>query len=295
MHEIVVLSGKGGTGKTSVSAALAVVAGNECTIADCDVDAANMHLILQPDFAHKEDFYSGEYAEIQQEICTQCGKCMEVCHFDAIHENNNSLSIELLDCEGCDYCRKVCPEDAIIMHSRKSGQLFKSTLRTGQKMVHARMDIGADNSGKLVAEVKKHARQIAQKEKKEYILIDGSPGTGCPVVSALAGASYVLLVTEASMSGLHDLRRVVEVIQRQKTACACIINKANLNEEKHAEIRAYLHEQKIPHLASFNWDKSFNAAMMEEKTIAEYSTIYKSIFQDIWNQIKNTIQLPRKN
>ena len=289
MHEIVVLSGKGGTGKTSVAAAMAVVAGYESVIADCDVDAANMHLILQPDFAHQEDFYSGELAEIKQELCTQCGRCIEVCHFDAIHVLDGNYKVDALDCEGCDYCRKVCPEEAIVMHPRKSGQLYKSTLRTGQKMVHAKMDIGADNSGKLVAEVKRNAKEIAQTQNNEFVLIDGSPGTGCPVVSALAGVSYVLLVTEASMSGLHDLKRVLQVIQRQKTACGCIINKADLNEEKHQEIMCFLKEQNIPHLASFSWDQRFGEAMQKEKTIVEHDEEYELKFQEIWTKIKHQI------
>lgn len=191
MKEIVIISGKGGTGKTSLTASFAVIGGTDVVVADCDVDAADMHLLMQPDFGVSEDFYSGEVAFINQENCTQCGICLDVCRFDAISVHNGEHTISPLDCEGCGYCARVCPTEAIINNNLLSGRLFISTIKTGSQMVHARLGIGSDNSGKLVAKVKDEAKVIALKKQKDYILVDGSPGVGCPVVSSLSGANFM--------------------------------------------------------------------------------------------------------
>jgi MinD superfamily P-loop ATPase len=286
MYEIVVLSGKGGTGKTSITASLAVLASENSVIADCDVDAANMHLLLAPDFGQSDEFYSGELASINQSQCSQCGICAEICRFDAIPFANNQYSIHPLNCEGCAYCAKVCPNNAIVMHPRKSGNLYKSQTRVGSKMVHARMDIGADNSGKLVAQVKNEAKAIAKETSKEWIIVDGSPGTGCPVVSALSGANFVLLVTEPSMSGMHDLRRVYQVIKKMNIKAGCIINKSDLNPQKTTEIIDFLTIEKIAHLGNFHYDPLFTSAMVQAKTIVEVSADSHQKMQKIWINIQ---------
>ena len=175
MKEIVVISGKGGTGKTSITAAFAYLGGKEVVIADCDVDAADMHLLLRPDFANAEDFYSGVLAEINQDLCNQCGKCADVCRFNAIPVKDGQHTVVPLDCEGCGYCARVCPEKAITMNEQNVGQWYISETKMGSPMVHARLGIGAENSGKLVAQVKKEAKRIAEETQKEYILVDGSP------------------------------------------------------------------------------------------------------------------------
>lgn len=185
MKEIVVISGKGGTGKTSVAASFAVLGGKEVIVADCDVDAADMHLLMQPDFAKSEDFFSGELAQINQEECIQCGKCADVCRFNAIPVIDGKYLIDALSCEGCGYCARVCPTEAISNHELNVGKWYVSKIKTGSTMVHARLGIGADNSGKLVAKVKNEARQVALENNRKYILVDGSPGVGCPVVSSL--------------------------------------------------------------------------------------------------------------
>lgn len=285
MYEIVVLSGKGGTGKTSITAALSVLAGNAAIIADCDVDAANMHLLLKPDFAKSSDFYSGEIAEIDQTRCINCGKCQQVCRFDAISIVDENYIIDELDCEGCDYCRKICPAEAILMKPRKSGVLYVSNTRIGVPMVHAKMEIGADNSGKLVAMVKSEAKILGQQLNREFVIIDGSPGTGCPVVSALAGARFVLLVTEPTMSGLHDLKRVYDVIKKMKIRTACIINKSDLNPSKTNEIKSYLVTEEITHLADIKYDANFVKAMMAGKTVAEYESETAMKIKEVWAAI----------
>ena len=291
MNEIVVLSGKGGTGKTSITASLAVLAGNDAVIADCDVDAANMHLLLHPDFGTTFEFYSGELAVINQAQCTRCRKCEDACRFNAIVYLDKKMQVIPIDCEGCGYCEKVCPTGAISMLERKSGNLFVSNIKTGTKMVHARLDIGAENSGKLVARVKNEAKSLAVATNKSFIIIDGAPGIGCPVVSSLAGANYVVLVTEPTMSGLHDLKRICAVITKFRIKAGCIINKWDLNEEKTTEIKQFLQHEQIEHLADIPYDIRFTNAMTEGKTIVEIQSPYQELLLRIWNNIKS--QLPK--
>jgi MinD superfamily P-loop ATPase len=270
MKEIVVISGKGGTGKTSITASFAVLGGSDVVVADCDVDAADMHLLLKPDFKFSEEFYSGEIAYIEPSKCIGCGKCAEVCRFDAISLINSQYFINPLSCEGCGYCSQVCPTSAIINKSRLSGKWFISNIKTGSKMVHARLDIGADNSGKLVAKVKNEAKKLASEKSKPFVLIDGSPGIGCPVVSSLSGANFVVLVVEPSVSGVHDLKRVYQVVKNFNIKAGCIINKANLNTEKQQEIKNFLVEENIVHLADLPYDENFTKAMVNGMTIVEY-------------------------
>jgi len=290
MKEIVVISGKGGTGKTSITASLAVLAGNNIVVADCDVDAADMHLLLNPDFAYAEDFYSGQVSIIHQDLCIACGKCLEVCRFEAVLVNNNAYSIDTISCEGCGYCSKVCPVNAIENLPRLSGKWFISNIKTGSKMVHAQLDIGADNSGKLVAKVKNEAKALAEKETRDYIIVDGSPGIGCPVVSSLSGANFVVFVIEPTVSGLHDLKRVYQVVKKFNIKAGCIINKADLNLQKTNEIKVYLNDEKIIHLCDLPYDENFTKAMVNGMTIVEYHQgELQNIINQIWEKIKSLV------
>ena len=228
MKEIVIISGKGGTGKTSLTASFAYLGGKDVIVADCDVDAADMHLLLEPDFKDSEDFYSGELAYIKQDACIRCGKCADVCRFDAIPIINNQYIVDPLSCEGCGYCARVCPTNAIINKSLNVGKWYISNIKTGSIMVHAKLGIGADNSGKLVAKVKSEAKDIAEDEQKDFVIVDGSPGVGCPVVSSLSGASFVVLVTEPSVSGLHDLKRVYELVNSRLRPVVLSINRISI-------------------------------------------------------------------
>ncbi|HNV51508.1 MAG TPA: ATP-binding protein [Tenuifilaceae bacterium] len=289
MKEIVVLSGKGGTGKTSITASLAVLAGSEAVVADCDVDAANMHLLMQPDFALSSEFYSGELAIIDQNACTQCGVCSEKCRFGAIPFINNIFIVNPLSCEGCGYCQKVCPTEAISMKSRKSGYVYISNTKVNSTMVHARLDIGAENSGKLVAKVKNEAKELAKQQNKSFVIVDGSPGIGCPVVSSLSGANYVVLVTEPTVSGLHDLERIYSVIKRFRINAGCIINKFDINPKKTDEIIEFLRKENITHLSNIPFDIRFTKAMTEAKTIVELETLPKYLIKDAWFKIKDEL------
>ena len=290
MKEIVVISGKGGTGKTSITASFAFLGGADVIVADCDVDAADMHLLLQPDFARGEDFYSGELAKIHPDNCTQCGKCAEVCRFEAISVIDGMHTVDPLSCEGCGYCARICPTNAIENLSMNVGKWYISSIKTGSLMVHARLGIGADNSGKLVAKVKNEAKRLAEETNKDYIIVDGSPGIGCPVVSSLSGASFVVLVTEPSVSGLHDLKRVYELVKKFNLKAGCIINKSDINEKVTQEIEAFLREENILHIVNLPYDEQFTKAMTNGQTIIESDTnSLKQMIVDSWNKIKQTI------
>jgi MinD superfamily P-loop ATPase len=287
MKEIVVISGKGGTGKTSITASFAMLGGADVVVADCDVDAADMHLLMKPDFNFAEDFYSGEVAYIEQNNCISCGKCLDVCRFDAISVKKRLYVVDPLSCEGCGYCARVCPTKTIVNKERLAGKWFISKIKTGSIMVHARLGIGADNSGKLVAKVKNEAKEIALEERKGFILVDGSPGVGCPVVSSLSGANFVVLVTEPSVSGLHDLKRVYELVKKFKIKAGCIINKADVNPGKCAEIEQFLTENEIVHLSNLPYDENFTRAMVLDQTMVEYDHgILKELLVESWEKVK---------
>lgn len=292
MKEIVVISGKGGTGKTSLSAAFAVLGGADLVIADCDVDAADMHLLLEPDFAFSEGFFSGMVAHIDQDKCAACGECADVCRFDAIPVVYGRYVIDEIACEGCGYCSRVCSQEAITNHSEQVGFWYKSKLRTKATMVHARLKTGADNSGKLVAKVKREARDVAQDEQKDIILVDGSPGVGCPVVSSLSGASYVVLVTEPTVSGLHDLERVYELVRKFGIRAGCIINKADLNSDIEAKILGFLAREDIDLLGGIPYDESFTEAMTSHQTIVEHPGELARTVEQCWQEIINRVQEP---
>lgn len=286
-----VISGKGGTGKTSITASLSYLAGEKAVIADCDVDAADMHLLLDPDQFVAKDFFSGELALIDQSRCTGCNICYDTCRFSAIINSNNIYSVDRIGCEGCGYCARVCPEGAIKMVEQKVGKLFISTTRLGNTMVHAKLGTGSENSGKLVAEVKKEARRISVEKNADYIIVDGSPGIGCPVVSSLSGADFVLLVTEPTVSGLHDLKRVYKLVEKFGIRAGCIINKADLNQDIARDIREFVEKENIVHIGNIPYDNSFTGALIEGKTVSEIrGSLPGKLISESWHKINETIK-----
>ncbi len=296
MKEIVVISGKGGTGKTSLTASFAMMGVTDVVLADCDVDAADMHLLMQPDFQVAENFYSGEVAYIEQSDCISCGICKDVCRFDAISVIDGQYIVSPLDCEGCGYCARVCPTETIINNDLLVGKLFVSNVKTGSKMVHAHLGIGADNSGKLVAKVKDEAKALALKYEKDYVLVDGSPGVGCPVISSLSGANFAVLVTEPSISGFHDLKRVYELVKKFNIKAGCIINKADVNIEKQIEIKQFLVDEGIEHLIDLPYNEDFTKAMTLGQTIVEYENKeLTSLLEQAWEKIKELTNIKGEN
>lgn len=290
MKEIVVISGKGGTGKTSITASFAMFGGYSVVVADCDVDAADMHLLMQPDFDFSENFYSGQLAYIDPVNCIQCDKCARVCRFGAISVKNRQYVIDPLSCEGCGYCARVCPTETIINKERLAGQWYVSNIKTESIMVHASLGIGADNSGKLVAKVKNEAREIAEEERKSFVLVDGSPGVGCPVASSLTGADFAVLVIEPSVSGIHDLKRVYELIKKFRIKAGCIINKADINLGKSDEIIQFSKKENIELLTELPYSENFTKAMTQGLTIVEYDNKeLKNRLLDSWRKINELL------
>ncbi len=290
MKEIVVISGKGGTGKTSLTASFACLEGSDIVVADCDVDAADMHLLMQPDFKETVDFYSGELAIINQDECIRCGECAEVCRFNAISIIEGEYFVEPLDCEGCGYCARVCTSEAISNEKLNAGKWFISYIKTGGQMVHARLGIGADNSGKLVAKVKKEARNLAEKNKNGLIIIDGPPGIGCPVISSISGADFAVLVTEPTVSGLHDLERAFKLVKKFNIRAGCVINKADLNVQASEKIVDFLKAEDILHISSLPYDDIFTESMTYGQAVIEYANNdMTGMIKDSWDKIKQTL------
>ncbi|NOX86060.1 MAG: 4Fe-4S dicluster domain-containing protein [Chlorobi bacterium] len=289
MHEITLLSGKGGTGKTTVAAALASIS-RDAVFCDADVDAADMHLILKPEILEEHRFESNWVAKIDDDNCTRCSKCVEYCRFDAIHYKPfGGLEINPFQCEGCRLCERICPVGAI--HSEKSNNNFwyVSKTRFGT-LVHAKMGAGEENSGKLVTEVRKKAMEIAKSTGARFVITDGPPGIGCPVISALTGTHKVLMVIEPTKSGLHDIKRLVDLALNFEPEMYAVINKYDINTGVTNEIEKYLNENSIKLLARIPFDTAMVEAMLKEKTMVEYqpASPISKIIEEIWEVITKT-------
>lgn len=264
MKELVVLSGKGGTGKTSIVASFAALAQKKVLV-DCDVDAADLHLVLKPDIRRDNKFCSGQFAVIDGGKCTECGLCQELCRFEAIAD----FKVDTISCEGCGFCSQICPVEAITMKERLSGRWFISDTRYGP-LVHARLGIAQENSGKLVALVRQQAKQLADKDDLDYIISDGPPGIGCPVISSLSGASLALVVTEPTLSGIHDLDRVVGVCRHFNVPVLVCINKYDINEDNVRHIESYCLSQGLEIAAQIPFDNAVTEAMVQGLPVVEY-------------------------
>ena len=266
MKEITILSGKGGTGKTSVVASLASLAKSKVMV-DCDVDAADLYLLLKPTSQQKQEFWSGEKAVITEDKCTGCGLCREVCRFEAI---SDEFKVDPVSCEGCRFCYNICPMDAITMQQSLSGHWFISETRYGP-LVHARLGVAQENSGKLVAIVRQKAKQIAEEGGLDYIISDGPPGTGCPVISSLSGVSLAVIVTEPTLSGIHDLKRVISVCHHFAVPVIVCINKCDINQDNSRQIEDYCQSQGIEVVAQIPFDTSVTKALIKGVPVVEYS------------------------
>jgi len=265
MKEIVILSGKGGTGKTSIVACFASLARSK-VLADCDVDAADLHLLLKPNIEEEKEFWSGRVAFIDQEKCTECGLCQELCRFGAITD----FEADPVSCEGCGFCYQVCPVDAITMKDSMSGHSFISQTKYGY-LCHARLGIAQENSGKLVALVRQNAKLIAEREDLDYIITDGPPGIGCPVISSLSGASLALLVTEPTLSGIHDLERVIGVCRHFGVPVSVCVNKYDLNEDNTNAIESYCDREGTEVAARISFDNVMTEAIVQGLPVVEYA------------------------
>jgi MinD superfamily P-loop ATPase len=295
MKELVVISGKGGSGKTSVVASLAALA-RRCVLVDCDVDAADLHLIFEPKIIRRENFTGGSKARIRSGHCTACGKCEELCRFDAIYldgPGNGSVSrtyrVETTACEGCGVCVDYCNHNAIEFAPAVCGQWFISETRCGP-MVHAKLGIAADNSGKLVTQVRRAAQETAAKQGTELILCDGSPGIGCPVIASLTGASLALFVVEPTVSGIHDFRRVAQLAARLDVPGLVVVNKADLNTAITEQLEAMAAQHGIFAVGRIPYDNDVTRAQIARKALVEMSNgSTAQAIRAVWEQIQKSL------
>ena len=289
MKQLVIISGKGGTGKTILSASIATLAQNK-VMADCDVDAANLYLLLHPEIQETQSFTGGKKALIEEEECLRCRSCVDVCRFDAIDEiEDGEIGIDPISCEGCGVCSYVCPADAIQMEKTVSGEWYVSKTRYGP-FVHARLGIGEENSGKLVAEVRKKAKEIAEQNKMDFVIIDGPPGIGCPVISSLSGTDLALVVTEPTLTGIHDMERVVQMARHFNTQTACCINKCDINSQNSDRIETWCEKNAIPLLGKIPFDAEVTESMVQGIPLTEYTNNSASIeIKNIWQKLQKLL------
>ena len=285
MRELIVISGKGGTGKTSLAAAFASLAENR-VLCDADVDAADLHLLMDPDIKKRSDFQGGSVAVINPEKCTQCGLCRDLCRFDAISEN---FEVDHIDCEGCGVCVDLCPEQAIDFPVKTCGEWFISETRFGP-MVHARLGIAEENSGKLVTLVRQEAKKLAKKKNLNLIITDGPPGIGCPVIASIGGASALLIVAEPTVSGIHDMGRVAQLAAYFKVPAMLCVNKFDLNLDQTQAIEDLAKKKKMNVLGEIPFDPIFIESMIQGQTIFEHNkeSETSSTVKQIWNKIINS-------
>lgn len=290
--EIAVISGKGGTGKSSISAAFATLQHN-IVLADCDVDAANLYILFNPTHDEEKRFISGYKAVIDKDKCTNCGVCVDYCRFDAIDNKDGEIEINETSCDGCKLCSRICPEEAISMVQEDESRMYSGTFRNG-KMVYGRLSPGEENSGRLVDIVRNKARKVAKENGIETIIIDGPPGIGCPVISTITGVDDVVIVTEPTLSGLHDLKRTLDVTAQFKNKTSVIINKSDLNTEMANTIETYCDEKNIAVIGRIPFDTLVVDAMVNCQSIiewapdAEISKLIKEIYVTILKTGKST-------
>lgn len=291
MKQLAVVSGKGGTGKTSTVASFAALAPSS-VVADCDVDAADLGLVLEPTVLRDEPFVGGAVATVRTEKCAGCGRCRDVCRFEAVtlemsDEPRGALvaRVDTLACEGCGACALVCPEGAITLAERENGRWFVSETRVGP-LVHAELGAAEENSGKLVTLVRGEARRIARERDLSLVLIDGSPGIGCPVIASLTGVDLALVVTEPTLAGLSDLKRIVDVATKLRVPAAVTINKWDLNLESAREIEEWCHSRQLPLVGLIPYDVAFTRAMAAERSVVEYSDgAAARALRDLWVRV----------
>ncbi len=265
MKQIVVISGKGGTGKTSITAGLAWAASGRVVLADCDVDAADLHLVLAPKVRATHSFESGVLAAIDPDLCARCGACAEACRFGAVSED---FQVRPGHCEGCGACAFVCPAGAVTLAPRRCGEWYESETRCGP-MVHAALDIGAENSGRLVSLVRAESERLAKERGLDFVLVDGSPGIGCPVIASLTGADAALIVAEPTLSALHDLDRVAELLAHFRIPAGVLLNKRDVSPGLAGRVREHCRLKGLPLYAELPLDPRFVQAQLAGKSVAE--------------------------
>ncbi len=285
IRELVIVSGKGGTGKTSVTASFAALAENS-VLCDADVDAADLHLLMAPVVKESNVFMGGRLASIREDDCVECGRCLELCKFDAISDD---FVIDPLSCEGCGVCVKLCPEECIDFPVQQCGEWYKSDTRFGP-MVHARLGIAEENSGKLVSLIRQETKKLAEARECELILTDGPPGIGCPVIAAIGGATALVIIVEPTVSGLHDMKRVAELAAHFKVPGLVCVNKFDLNLDMTKEIEDFSIERNMKLVGRIPFDPVFTKAMIQGKSVLEHAPESEAAkaLMDVWKKIQSS-------
>ena len=288
MKELVILSGKGGTGKTSITASFARLA-ERPVLADCDVDAADLHLVLSPTIRERHEFMSGHQAVILEEVCCNCGVCLPACRFDAIlppapENGHDTYWIDPTACEGCGVCLEICPMDVIDFPERRCGEWMISDTACGP-MVHARLGIAAENSGKLVTTVRQQARRIAEEHNHPIIIVDGPPGIGCPVIASVTGATHALLVTEPTLSGEHDLERVLALTHHFGIPASVCVNKWDINPEMTERIEEKARQAGARIVGRVRYDPSVTRAQIQEQAVVDTNGPCAEDIRSVWKEL----------
>ncbi len=288
MKELVVISGKGGTGKTTFAASFAALA-EQKVLADCDVDAADLHLLLHPNVLREEPFPGRAVARIVPEKCTQCGLCVKACRFEAIVETQDGIRVDTVACEGCGLCKFVCPEGAVEMEEATAGKWFLSDTSYGP-MVHAKLGVAQENSGKLVTMVRQQARLLAEERELELVLVDGPPGIGCPMISAITGADMALVVTEPTLSGAYDMGRALDVAKHFGVKAVVAVNKADINPENTESIRRDCSERGVEVVGEVPFDRKVVEALVDGRIAVDggKGPAAKEIIR-IWEKIEEIL------
>jgi MinD superfamily P-loop ATPase len=291
VKQLVILSGKGGTGKTSVTAAFAHLAAQgefpmQAVLADADVDAANLELVLAPEMETRMDFWGGQVAQIDPQLCSGCGTCQDVCRFDAVHETGGDYIVDPIACDGCAACVYQCPEEAITMQLQLAGEWFRSQSRYGS-LFHAALKPAQENSGKLVTVVKQNARLLAMDESIPLVLVDGPPGIGCPVISAVSGADLALIVAEPTAAGVHDMQRVLETAAHFGVQTLVCINKADIYPAGSAQIETFCRDEGIQLIGQIPFDLSVTEAMVQGQPVTAHKpeAPASQALRDLWQKI----------
>lgn len=288
MKQITILSGKGGTGKTTIAAAFAALA-KRVVVADCDVDAPNLHMLLHPEVLEAKDFIGSRVAVIDEAKCIKCDACRERCPFDAI---THDIKVDPFSCEGCGVCKIVCPVSAVTLAERVSGHIYVSRMKYGF-MVHALLNPGEANSGRLVTMVRQHAKSLAEKERIDLLINDGPPGIGCPVIASVAGVDAGLVVTEPTMSGIYDLERAIQLLRHFNVRAFVCVNMYDINEENADKILRFCEENGLEVVGRIPFNPVVTEAMLNGKTIIEHSP-GSNVAREItamWNRIRTELSL----
>lgn len=285
MKQVTILSGKGGTGKTTITASFSALSENT-VFADCDVDASNLHLLLNPTVRETIEFKGLNVAMINPDKCIECGKCMELCRFNAIHD----FKVDPINCEGCKVCVVNCPVEAIALNERICGHAYISDTEYGP-MSHARLTPGMENSGKLVTLVRQNASKIAEEQDKDLVLVDGSPGIGCPVIASIADIDASIVVVEPTLSGIHDLKRAIQLLDHFEVKPLVVINKYDINDENSEELEKYCSENDLPLLGKVPFDPPVTEAMVQGVPIVEYDpdTLASKSIKAAWKKFNEIV------